>query len=244
MSENTQLTTTKPTTLKGLLSDQTIQTQIARALPAHLKPDRFIRVAITALSKIPKLRECTPESFMKSLLDLSAFGLEPDGRRAYLIPYGKECTLIVSYMGLVELIRRSGEVASIRAETVCEKDVFSWVNGEITHEVDWRQDRGKVQAVYAEAVLKSGERQTATMTLAEVEAIRKRSKAGNSGPWQTDFAEMAKKTAVRRLSKMLPLSSEIMERVIAGDADTVTERDVTPINEGPKSNPFEEEDGE
>jgi len=244
MSENTQLTTTKPTTLKGLLSDQTIQTQIARALPAHLKPDRFIRVAITALSKIPKLRECTPESFMKCLLDLSAFGLEPDGRRAYLIPYGKECTLIVSYMGLVELIRRSGEVASIRAETVCEKDVFSWVNGEITHEVDWRQDRGKVQAVYAEAVLKSGERQTATMTLAEVEAIRKRSKAGNSGPWQTDFAEMAKKTAVRRLSKMLPLSSEIMERVIAGDADTVTERDVTPINEGPKSNPFEEEDGE
>ena len=178
---------------------------------------------------------------MKCLLDLSAFGLEPDGRRAYLIPYGKECTLIVSYMGLVELIRRSGEVASIRAETVCEKDVFSWVNGEITHEVDWRQDRGKVQAVYAEAVLKSGERQTATMTLAEVEAIRKRSKAGNSGPWQTDFAEMAKKTAVRRLSKMLPLSSEIMERVIAGDADTVTERDVTPINEGPKSNPFEEE---
>lgn len=243
MSE-TQLTTTKPTTLKGLLSDQTIQTQIARALPAHLKPDRFIRVAITALSKIPKLRECTPESFMKSLLDLSAFGLEPDGRRAYLIPYGKECTLIVSYMGLVELIRRSGEVASIRAETVCEKDVFSWVNGEITHEVDWRQDRGKVQAVYAEAVLKSGERQTATMTLAEVEAIRKRSKAGNSGPWQTDFAEMAKKTAVRRLSKMLPLSSEIMDRVIAGDADTVIERDVTPINEGPKSNPFAEEDGE
>lgn len=223
--------------LKSLLSKENVTAQIAKALPSHLKTDRFVRVAITALSRVPKLQDCTPESFMKCLLDLSAMGLEPDGRRAYLIPYGKECTLIISYMGLVELMRNSGEVASIRAETVCEKDAFEWVNGEVKHSINWREDRGAVQAVYAEAKLKTGEVQTATMTKAEVENIRKRSKAGNSGPWQTDWAEMAKKTAVRRLSKMMPLSAEIREAIEKDDHQFQPIRDVTPRMD---VNPFAE----
>lgn len=154
---------------------------------------------------------------MKCLLDLSAAGLEPDGRRAHLIPYGNECTLIIDYKGLVELIRRSGEVVGLRAETVCEFDEFDWINGEITHKVDWRRPRGEVQAVYAEAKMKDGETQTAVMTREEVEEIRKRSRAGNNGPWVSDWSEMAKKTAVRRLSKMLPLSSEVAQNIAADD---------------------------
>lgn len=215
------------TALKTLVNSDSMREQFARALPKHLSADRFCRIAITALTRTPKLQDCTQESFAKCLLDLSAMGLEPDGRRAYLIPYGKECTLVVSYMGLVELMRRSGEVTSIRAETVCENDNFSWHNGNISHAVDWRKPRGEVQAVYAIAVLKSGETQSATMTREEVEAIRKRSRAANNGPWQTDWAEMAKKTAVRRLSKMLPLSSEIMEHVTRDD-DQFGIRNVTP----------------
>jgi recombination protein RecT len=161
------------------------------------------------------------------LLDLSAAGLEPDGRRAYLIPYGSECTLILSYMGMIELVRRSGDVVSIRSELVCENDEFTWENGKITHKVEWRKPRGEIQAVYAEAVLKSGETQTATMTKDEVDAIRKRSRSGNSGPWATDYGEMAKKTSLRRLCKLLPLASEIAEH-IEKDGDVVLERDVTP----------------
>lgn len=224
---NTEIKT-QPKDIKSLINSDAMREQFARALPKHCSPDRFARIAITATTRTPKLLECTPASVMKCLLDLSAAGLEPDGRRAYLIPYGKECTLIVSYMGLIELIRRSGDVNAIRAETVCEKDEFSWANGTVTHNVNWRDDRGKVQAVYAEATMKSGERQTAVMTIAEIEAIRKRSKAGTSGPWVSDWSEMAKKTAVRRLSKMLPLSSEIMDHV-AKDDDQFTMRNVTPI---------------
>jgi recombination protein RecT len=213
--------------LKELMSSDAMREQFARALPKHLSPERFSRVAITALSRTPKLMDCTPASLMKCLLDLSAMGLEPDGRRAHLIPYKTECTLVIDYKGLVELIRRSGDVVSLRAETVCVKDGFIWRNGEIEHTVNWREDRGGVQAVYAEAVMKNGERQTAVMTTAEVEAIRGRSRAANSGPWVTDWSEMAKKTVVRRLSKMLPLSSEIMDHVTKDD-DQFTMRNVTP----------------
>ena len=220
-------TTKKPTTLKGLLTQENIKAQFALALPKHLDPERFSRIAITALTRTPKLQDCTQESFFRCLLDLSAMGIEPDNRRAYLIPYGKECTLIVSYMGLIELVRRSGDVTSIRAEVVCEKDGFSWENGTVKHVVDWLSDRGAMKAVYAEAKMLSGETQTCALTKAEVDGIRARSKAGQSGPWVTDYSEMAKKTAVRRLVKMLPISAEIASH-IEKDDDRLPPRNVTP----------------
>lgn len=240
MSTNTQVAEAKkPSSLKGLLSMENVQAQFSRALPRHLSTDRFVRVATTALTRTPKLAECTQESFMKCLLDLSAMGLEPDGRRAHLIPYENrkegyvECQLIVDYKGLVELIRRSGDVVSIRSETVCEKDDFRWDSGVITHRIDWMSgDRGAMKAVYAEAIMKGGEKQTAVMTKAEVDAIRERSRASKFGPWVTDYNEMAKKTVVRRLSKMLPLSSEIMDHV-ARDDDQFQMRNVTPTRQAP-----------
>jgi recombination protein RecT len=228
MSDNTE---TKPTikqpTLKEMIGGEKFREQVALALPKHMTPERFSRIALTALQRTPKLQDCTQTSLFKCLLDLSAAGLEPDGRRAYLIPYGTECTLILSYIGMIELVRRSGDVVSIRSELVCENDEFTWENGKITHKVDWRKPRGEIQAVYAEAVLKSGETQTATMTKDEVDAIRKRSRSGNSGPWVTDYGEMARKTSIRRLCKLLPLSSEITEHN-EKDGDVVLERDITP----------------
>jgi recombination protein RecT len=213
--------------IRSLIGSDKFREQVAAALPAHLTPERFARVCLTALTRTPKLMECTRESLLRCLMDCSALGIEPDGRRAHLIPFGKDCTLIIDYKGLVELIRRSGEVAAIRAETVCEADEFAWENGVVTHRVDWRNPRGEVQAVYAEAKLTSGEVQTAVLTKDEVEGIRKRSRAGASGPWATDWAEMAKKTAIRRLSKLLPLSVEIAEAMDKDD-DRIAERNVTP----------------
>lgn len=240
---NTQLKKAD-SSLKGILTSETMREQFAAALPKHLSAERFVRVAITALSRTPKLQECTQASFFKCLLDLSAMGLEPDGRRAHLIPYGNEATLIIDYKGLVELIRRSGEVKTLRAETVCENDTFDWINGEVQHRIDWRKPRGDVQAVYAEAKMATGEVQTAVMTREEVEGIRKRSRAGKNGPWVTDWSEMAKKTAVRRLSKMLPLSSEVMEQVTRDDDQFSGMRDITPQRAAiPQSNPFDDQPG-
>jgi recombination protein RecT len=213
--------------IRSLIASDKFKEQCAAALPKHLTADRFARVALTALTRNPKLQDCTRESLLRCLMDCSALGIEPDGRRAHLIPYGKECTLIIDYKGLVELVRRSGDVVSIRAEHVCENDSFEWENGVVTHRIDWRKPRGEVQAVYAEAKLRSGEVQTSVMTKDEVEAIRKRSRAGSSGPWVTDWGEMAKKTPLRRLTKLLPLSVEITD-AIERDDDRI-ERDVTPV---------------
>jgi recombination protein RecT len=224
--------------LKALINSDTMRDQFARALPKHLPPDRFCRVAITALTRTPDLMNCTPASLMRCLLELSSLGIEPDGRRAHLIPYRNnragttDCQLIIDYKGLIELVRRSGDVTAIRAETVCENDEFGWQDGKVSHAINWRAARGAVQAVYAEASLASGEKQVAVMTRDEVEQIRAKSRAGTSGPWVSDWAEMAKKTAVRRLVKMLPLSAEIIRQVEADD-DQFSERQFRNVTPAP-----------
>lgn len=231
-----------PTSLKGIISSPAMQAQFAAALPAHLSAERFGRVAITALTRTPKLQQCTQESLFKCLLDLSAMGLEPDGRRAHLIPYGKECTLVLDYKGLVELVRRSGDVAKIHCDVVCDNDDFEHSMGEILrHTYDLRKDRGEAYAVYAQVTLKDGSVQAKVMSKKEVEAIRNRSRAGKSGPWVTDWNEMAKKTAFRNLTKWLTLSPEIMDAVSAADKAEFefekTTRNVTQPRQEP-FNPF------
>lgn len=227
MSETSTAITTKSPSIRELISGEKFKEQLALALPKHMTPERFSRIALTALQRTPKLQECSQASLFKCLLDLSAMGLEPDGRRAHLIPYGTEATLVIDYKGLLELVRNSGDVTSIRAENVCQNDEFSWENGIIQHKVDWLKPRGEMLAVYAVATLKSGEVQTAVLTNDEVESIRKRSRSGNNGPWQTDTGEMRKKSALRRLCKLLPLSAEAAEH-IDRDQDIIVERDVTP----------------
>lgn len=218
-------------TVATLLTDDKFKEQLARALPAHMTADRMLRIITTATMRTPALFKCTQESFANCALNLSQFGLEPDGRRAHLIPYRNnkagttECTLIIDYKGLVELIMRSGLVSSIHADVVCDADVFEYNMGEITkHVINFREPRGKAYAAYAACRMKDGTSKTEVMTVEEIERIRKRSRAGQSGPWVTDWNEMAKKTVFRRLSKWLPLSAEYRDAV-EKDGDVL---DVTP----------------
>ena len=209
--------------------------QFAKALPKHLSPERFCRVAITALTRTPKLADCTQESLMKCLLDLSAFGLEPDGRRAHLIPYKDQCTLVIDWKGLAELAMRSGIIAKLHADIVCENDVFEFNLGEITcHKIDFRKPRGEVYAAYALAQTKTGEVFVSVLGREEIDSVMKRSQGYKSAiqynkthPWITDWNEMAKKTAFRRLSKWLPLSAEFRDAQEL-DNEESEPRDVTP----------------
>lgn len=132
-----------------------------------------------------------------------------------------EAKLIPGYRGLIDLARRSGGIEAIWAKVVRQRDQFDYIEGSdprIDHRpfvpdpdaTDDEQDPGKPVGVYMVAVLTGGVRQIEWMSWAEVERIRKRSKAATSGPWVTDTMEMGRKTVVRRGSKYLPLSPEFM----------------------------------
>jgi recombination protein RecT len=221
--------------LRAILNSEAGRQQFATALPKHLTAERFCRVAITALTRTPKLADCTKESFFRCLMDLSAIGLEPDGRNAHLIPYGKECTLVIDYKGIAELVMRSGNVSSIHADKVCKGDIFEVDRGQIKkHVIDYLNPRGEAYAYYVLVRFKDGSEKSEVMRKDEVDSIMKRSQGykaaiqyNKSHPWLTDYDEMAKKTVFRRCSKWLSLSPEI-RTAFEKDDDKLDMRDVTP----------------
>ena len=109
------------TALSGIL--EKYRNQIAMALPRHMTPERMIRVALTAMSTTPALAECDPYTIAGAVVQSSILGLEPNSvlGEAYLVPFKnsktqrKECQLIPGYLGLLKLVRQSGELVMVNA---------------------------------------------------------------------------------------------------------------------------------
>lgn len=222
--------------LKGFLEKHI--NAIESVASATLTPERMVRLVCAAASRDEKLAECTPISILRSLAQAASMGLEPfDGRNeAYLIPRwnnrakpraAMEATCLVGYPGLIRLATETGKVRNIEARVVYQSDEFIVDYGDaprITHKPTWQKDRGPVIAFYAVAFLPDGSKTFDVMPMHEVEAIRDRSKEPkDSSPWKTDFVEMGRKTAVRRLAKYLPKSAafvkalEIQAKAEAGE---------------------------
>lgn len=203
--------------------------QMEMALPKHLTADRMLRVAMTSIQRTPKLLECTPQSLLACVMTCAQLGLEPDQflGQAYLIPYGKTCTLIPGYRGYIALARRSGEVQTLSAQVVYSNDVFELQYGtedKLEHKPAMTGERGNPIGAYCVIKYKDGGYSFDFMSAGDIEKIRKRSKAANDGPWVTDWDEMAKKTVIRRHIKLAPLSIEVQtaavleDRAIAGES--------------------------
>ena len=232
--------------IKGLLDS--MAPQLSVALQKSIPTDLWLRVALTTIRKSPKLLECSDTSLLASLIEVAQLRLTLDGAlgQAYLVPYRDKhsktgesrCQMIIGYRGLVELAKRSGEIEHIYADVVYENDAFrvsSGLNRDLVHEPLLTGERGKITHFYAVAVFKTGFRDFVYMSEAEVQAIRRRSRAADAGPWVTDFPEMGKKTAVRRLGKMLRLKPEDAHAIAADDdqfereVESVVVKDAKPI---------------
>ena len=189
--------------------------QFATALPKHINSDRFVRIAITTIRQNPKLAQCNQESLLGALMVSAQLGLEPGVLgQCYLIPYGRECQFQIGYKGMIELLRRSGQLKDIYAYSVYENDEFEMtygLNRDLKHKPNL-QDRGNFIGCYCVAVLKDDARAFEYMTKEEIEAHGKKfSKTYGNGPWKTDFEAMAHKTVVKKMLKWLPLSVEFLE---------------------------------
>ena len=195
--------------------------RIKDVMPKHMSPERMFQIALSAINTTPKLAECSPATILSCIMKCSALGLEPsavDGLgRAYILPYrskqGMQAQMIIGYKGMLDLARRSGQIKDISARAVYEGDEFEYSFGldeRLHHRPAARdhKDGEKPTHVYMVAHFKDGGHYMDVMTFQEVEAIRKRSKAANNGPWVTDYEAMAKKTVIRRAFPYLPVSVE------------------------------------
>lgn len=201
-----------------------MEEKFAAALPAHIPPGRYVRAAINAVLKpdIASVADSAEgrQSIYESLLKCAADGLLPDGREAALVKFntkdGDRWVNKAQYMpmvaGIMKKARNSGEIAAIYCHVVYANDVFkvSLVTDgvPVTHEPAMGS-RGDVVGVYALCRFKDGSwSQPEIMDVDQINAIRKRSKTAEKGPWQTDWAEMARKTVIKRAAKYWPSSTD------------------------------------
>ena len=225
-----------------VLIDYLKRPAVAEAMRAacskHVTPERLIKVACSTISRNPMLGLCTKESIYNALVTCGQLGLEPNLLgAAYLVPYrnkksGKyEAQFIAGYRGLIELARRSGQIKTISAHCVREKDEFDYVVGNRPYHKPYlgKDDPGDVRMAWAIATFTDESYQVEVMTRREIDGIRERSKAKDSGPWVSDYPEMARKTVVRRLCKYLPLTIELADAFGADqEFDTDGAIDVSP----------------
>lgn len=200
--------------------------EIQRALPKHLSADRLARVALTSIRTNPQLLNCNIQSLLAAVMQCAQLGLEPGILgHAYLVPFWdnkantRNVQFIIGYRGMIDLARRSGNIQSIAAHTVYAHDEFQFeygLNENLVHK-PVLEDRGEPYCWYAVARFKDGGHQILVLSQEDIEKIRERSKAKDSGPWKTDYEEMAKKTVIRAMFKYLPVSIEVMKDMEAAD---------------------------
>lgn len=183
------------------------------ALPKHITVEKFTRVAMTAIQNNPDLQNADRRSLFGSIVRLAQDGLLPDGREAAIVLFGNKAQAMPMIAGVLKKIRQSGEVAKVSAQVVYEHDEFVWHLGfdeDVTHNPPpLDKPRGKAIGAYATAVLKDGSHLLEVMSLEEIEKVRAVSRAKGNGPWVQWWGEMARKTVMRRLSKRLPMSTDV-----------------------------------
>lgn len=232
MSTSTALTVQQQNqlALKNYFEGAGFKEELSRALPKHVKPDRFLRVALTAINQNEKILECDRQSIGLAMLKAAASGLDV-GRECHIIPYGGKATYQVDYKGLAAMLRRSGEVADVHADAVREGDEFSYCYGTGSHlrHKPARNGRGPVTEFYSYVRFKDGSESFEVMSVEDVEYVRdtysqgwkmaKKFNREKEHPWSTAFEPMGCKTVFKKHTKWLPLSAELADLIREDDED-------------------------
>lgn len=222
-----------------------LKPEFAKALPANIQPEKFVRVLQTVITTTPTLLNADRNSLWAACTKCAQAGLLPDGREAALVPFkDKSGSYKVQFMpmisGILKLVRNSGELQTITSQVVFKNDAFKyWIDSDgehIEHTPNMFSDRGEAIGAYALAKTKDGGLYIEVMPYDQIMAVKNSSRSANSGPWSGSFEhEMWRKTVMRRLSKRLPMSTDI-EQVIRADDEQFESiaTETTEVKELPK----------
>lgn len=201
-----------------------LEPEIKKALPSVITPERFTRMALSALNTTPKLSECTQMSFLAALMNAAQLGLEPNTPlgQAYLIPYnnkGKlECQFQIGYKGMIDLVYRNEQVQSIQAHCVYENDYFDYelgLNSRLVHKPALKE-RGEMVLAYALFRLENNGFGFEVMSKEDIDTHAKKYSKGFSSsysPWNSNYFEMCRKTVVKKLLRYAPLKTDFLRAV-------------------------------
>lgn len=201
---------------------QRMRGDLEQALPRGMNVDTLVQVVLTSIVRNPKLLDCTPASFYAAIRQACQLGLMPDGAlgEAAIVPFKNVAQFMPMYQGLLKLCYQSDHVEAIDAHLVFEGDEFRFSYGlepvlEHTPKAANRTDPKKIMFAYAISWMKGGRPIFRVLDRAEIEHYRSRSRAKDDGPWITDWGAMALKTALLRITKLIPKQSENLQIAMA-----------------------------
>ena len=206
---------------------------IKELLPPHITVEKFMRVIKTAVIQNMNLLLADRATLLQSCFKCAQDGLLPDGREASFAIFNtsktvngnkiwvKDVSYIPMLAGVLKLIRNSGELHSISTHVVYDNDGFDYQLGDeewIKHK-PVLENRGKAICAYAIAKMKDGAIYRSVMSHSEIEHIRGgvKNSYAESSVWTKHWSEMAKKTVIHRLSKMMPKATDLIDTLMSRD---------------------------
>lgn len=232
MTETKEVTKTDPAVARMQDMLKQYKGHMAALLGKHMSVEQMFQVALLAVGRVPKLRDCTTATVLGCILESARLGLQAGAGagETWLIPRKNrhtnqmECTLIVDYRAIIKMMKRDAGVKTVLAEAVYANDDFAYGWDPKTGPfVRWNMAKGNRGAVVG-YVSASWDKDAACtgviyMTKDEIdEKIKKKAMAADSGPWKTDPDWMYKKSVIRPLGKLNPgTRTEGLQRAIALD---------------------------
>lgn len=191
-------------TILDLLQNPKVSKGIQDVAGTYMTADRFLRLAVNAISKTPLLMQCEPKSVLGAFMTSAALALEPNTpqQQAFLIPYKKkvnrngnwveiyECQFQVGYRGFITLAHRSPYISSLQAETIHEHDTFSHMMGTESFLKFQKslKDRGGPIGAFSYVKLESGIEMACVLPLDEILKIRSKSETFNTLTRNIEYA--------------------------------------------------------
>jgi recombination protein RecT len=210
--------------IKDQLLNPNFLKSLSEILPTTFSPERMVRLALSSIAGNDRLMQCNVNSIRFGIVEAARLGLEIGGPlgQAYLTPRKGQAVLVLGYRGMIDIAIRTGLVNAIMAEVVRDGDKFSFEYGtqrKLRH-VPVGDPDAPVTHAYALADMPGGTQIFHVLSRKEIERVRLRSEGGRSekSPWATDYAEMARKTALRSIFKLLPTTPAVREIFARQDA--------------------------
>lgn len=221
------------------------------------KEIEFAAQAMLANNYLIKCATSNPISLVNALKNvaLTHSTLNPVLKQGYLVPFGGAITFMPSYMGLVDVLINNGLVRKVEAHPVFDGEEFEiklGSKGYLRHIPNpWgKREKENLKGGYFFVVMTDGTEMYDTMSIEEVEKIRKRApSAKSSSPWDTDYVEMMKKTLIRRAFKLIPKNGISEDKVKALEAvfdydEKVEQNWIAEQKNAPRANGFDEDEVE
>lgn len=200
-----------------------------------------VKYAALVINQTKGLSECTKASIVQAISDMALQGLDVQRKQGYFIKYGNELKFFRSYFGDVAAAMMTKLIKDVKAVVIYEGDEFETeiVNDEEVvqkHKTKFTNRDNPIIGAYAVAILPEGAKRYCIMTKKEIDQNWKKSTNSNNSVQKEFPQEMAKRTVIRRLVKLLFNSANTVDNftdslVAAFNRSTENEYDDEPAVE-------------